>query len=160
MHPTIEAMFDEAEHRYLKPTELDCLTQYVESLPTRLETYRYLRDQEVTIMQEVAEELEKKFPGEDIAILERCLKNSLLILRYSAMGMLLNDDGFLQCRLINWLEGTAKVYQTEAIDQVLYQLLNARLRDVLTATQVDLLTSPLQQAESVLIGQQQVQTVA
>lgn len=160
MHPQIESMFDEAENRYLKPEELGCLNQYVESLPSRLETYRYLRDQEITIMQDVAENLEKQFSEEDVATLERCLKNALLILRYSAMGMLLNDDNFLNHRLINWLEGTAKAYQTEAIDQALYQLLNARLNDVLTPAQVQLLTPHLQLAEGVLVGQRQAHAMA
>ena len=160
MHPQIEAMFDEAENRYLKPEELGCLNQYIESLPNRLETYRYLRDQEITIMQDVAENLEKQFSNEDIATLERCLKNALLILRYSAMGMLLNDENFLKHRLINWLEGTAKAYQTEAIDQMLYQLLNTRLNDVLTAAQVQLLIPHLQLAEGVLVGQRQAHALA
>lgn len=160
MHPQIEAMFDEAENRYLKPEELNCLNQYVESLPNRLETYRYLRDQEVMIMQDVAEKLETQFSNEDIVTLERCLKNALLILRYSAMGMLLNDDNFIRHRLLNWLEGTAKAYQTEAIDQVLYQFLNARLNDVLTAAQVQLLMSHLQLAEGVLVGQFPVHAIA
>ncbi|MEM9213725.1 MAG: hypothetical protein AAGD25_05200 [Cyanobacteria bacterium P01_F01_bin.150] len=160
MHPQIESMFDEAENRYFNPEELVCLNQYVESLPNRLETYRYLRDQEITIMQEVADNLEKKFSNEDVAVLERCLKNALLILRYSAMGMLLNDNNFLKYRLINWLEGTAKSCQTEAIDQILYQLLDARLSDVLMPTQVQLLGPHLQQAKNVLIGQRQVQVMA
>ncbi|NET53623.1 MAG: hypothetical protein F6K09_34735, partial [Merismopedia sp. SIO2A8] len=110
MHPEIEAMFDEAENRYLKPEELGSLNNYVKSLPNRLDAYRYLRDHEVAVMQEVAGQLESEFSNEDVATLERCLKNALLILRYSAMGMLLNDDTFLHHRLINWLEGTAKAY--------------------------------------------------
>ena len=159
MHPQIEAMFDEAENRYLKPEELASLSQYVESLPSRIKTYRYLRDQEITIMQDVAKNLEKQFPNEEVATLERCLKNALLILRYSAMGMLLNDDNFLKHRLIHWLEGTAKACQTETIDQVLYQLLNARLDEVLAEAQVQLLTPNLHLAEGVLIGQRQAHAI-
>lgn len=160
MNPNIEDMFDEAENRYLKPEELNHLNQYVDSLPSRLETYRSLRDQEISIMQKVADHLEEKFPNEEIAILERCLKNSLLILRYSAMGMLLNDENFLKNRLINWLEGTAKAYQTEAIDQELYHHLNDCLGETLTTNQVALLNTHLLLAQSVLVGQKQAHAIA
>ena len=160
MHPQIEAMFDEAENRYLKPEELSCLNQYVESLPERLKTYRYLRDHEVEIMQQVADKVETQFPSENVATLERCLKNALLILRYSAMGMLLNDDEFMHGRLLNWLEGTAKAYQTDAIDQCLYQTLNQRLDQVLSPAQVELIKTHLTLAEGVLLGQRQVHAIA
>ena len=157
MHPDIEAMFDEAETRYLQPQELNCLNHYVTSLPLRIETYRYIRDQEITIMQQVAEQLETQFPKENLLTLERCLKNALLVLRYSAMGMLLNDETFLQRGLINWLEGTAKAYRTEAIDQSLYECLTKRLGELLTMTQVELLTPHLALAQETLVGQHKPQ---
>ncbi|MGK7890589.1 MAG: hypothetical protein AB4042_14760 [Leptolyngbyaceae cyanobacterium] len=160
MHPQIEAMFDEAEKRYLKPEELNCLNDYVDSIPARLETYRYLRDHEVDIMQQVADNLEAQFSQESQATLERCLKNALLIMRYSAMGMLLNDETFLHSRLITWLEGTAKAYQTEAIDQALYQLLNQRLNQLLSPAQVQMIKPHLQLAEGVLVNQRQAQAHA
>lgn len=160
MHPQIAAMFDEAEKRYLKPEELDCLNQYVDSLPARLETYRYLRDHEIEIMQQVADNLEAEFSQESTTTLERCLKNALLILRYSAMGMLLNDETFLHGRLITWLEGTAKAYQTETIDRSLYQMLNQRLTQLLSPAQVQMLKPHLQLAEGVLVGQRQAQAIA
>lgn len=160
MNPNIEDMFDEAENRYLKPEELNHLNHYVDSLPSRLETYRYLRDQEISIMQKVADSLEKQFPDGEIAILERCLKNALLILRYSAMGMLLNDENFLKNRLINWLEGTAKAYQTEVIDQALYNYLNDFLGEALTTHQLELLNPHLLLAQGVLVGQKQAHAIA
>ncbi|MEB3355515.1 MAG: phycobilisome protein [Synechococcales bacterium] len=151
MHPQIDAMFDEAENRYLKPDELNTLNQYVESLPDRLETYRCLRDQEVTIMQRVAEQLEQQFPSEKIEVLERCLKNALLVMRYSAMGMLLNDELFLQTRLISWLEDTVKVFNTQTLDTALYRLLNQRLSETLTGPQLRLIQPHLTLAERALI---------
>ncbi|MGF1495997.1 MAG: hypothetical protein ACFB8W_04115 [Elainellaceae cyanobacterium] len=151
MHPQIDAMFDEAENRYLKPNELDILNHYVESLPDRLETYRHLRDQEVSVMQQVVEQLEQQFPNEKTEVLERCLKNALLVMRYSAMGMLLNDESFLQNRLISWLEETVKVFNTQALDTALYRLLNQRLSETLTPNQLRLIQPHLTMAERALI---------
>jgi hypothetical protein len=151
MHPQINAIFDEAEKRYLKPDELDVLNHYVNSLPERLETYRRLRDLEVDIMQPVADQLQSALPNEKQEDLERSLKNALLMLRYCAMAMLLNDDTFIQERLLSWLEKSAQVYKTYSIDSTLYRLLNQRLSQTLTPQQLNLLKPPLALAQSSLL---------
>ena len=66
----------------------------------------------------------------------------------------------LKNRLINWLEGTAKAYQTEAIDQELYKHLNNCLREALTTNQVALINTHLLLAHSVLVGQKQAHAIA
>ncbi|WP_052128816.1 hypothetical protein [Neosynechococcus sphagnicola] len=91
MHETIQALFDEAESRYLKPEELTLLNEYVDSLPERLEIYRRIRDQELSLMQQVADQLEQDLPETSIPQLERSLKNTLLVLRQSAMALLLKS---------------------------------------------------------------------
>ncbi len=151
MHPAIEALFDEAENRYLEPDELSVLNTYVESLPERLNAYRCLRDQEISIMQHVADQLESRCPNESQQTLERCLKNALLVMRYSAMAMLLNDSAFLTQRLVAWLEETNAVYQTQTTDTALYQLLNHRLGEVLTQAQLTLLRPHLTIAEKAVV---------
>jgi len=151
MHPAIEAMFDEAENRYLKPEELTVLSTYVDSLPERLDAYRCLRDQEITVMQHVADQLEARCPNESQQTLERCLKNALLVMRYAAMAMLLNDSEFLTNRLVAWLEETNSIYQTQTIDTTLYQLLNHRLGEVLTQSQLKLLRPHLTIAEKAVV---------
>ncbi len=160
MHPAIEAMFDEAENRYLKPNELNVLTTYVESLPERLNAYRFLRDQELSIMQNVADQLESRCPGESQQTLERCLKNALLVMRYAAMAMLLNDSEFLTNRVVAWLEETNAVYQTQAVDTALYQLLNHRLGEVLNKEQLSLLRPHLTLAEKAVVMPQQAAAMA
>lgn len=151
MHPQIDTIFDNAEKRYLKPEELDVLNQYVDSLPGRLETYRILRDQEVDILQPVADQLQAALPNEKQEDLERSIKNALLMLRYCAMAMLLNDESFVQDRLLSWLEKSAQVYKTYSIDSTLYRLLNQRLSQTLTPQQLNLLKPPLALAQSSLL---------
>ncbi|XHX80174.1 MAG: hypothetical protein RBJ76_09680 [Stenomitos frigidus ULC029] len=138
MHPQIETIFDEAEQRYLKAEELGVINQYVHSLPERIDLYRTLRDRELEIMQQVADQLEVALPQETVENLERSLKNALLLLRYSAMGMLLNDENFVQERLLNWLTKTISIYNTQATDTALFRLLNQRLTQALTAKQLNL----------------------
>jgi Phycobilisome protein len=151
MHPQIDALFDEAESRYLKPEELGLINQFVESLPERLEAYRVLRDQEVAIMQPVADQLQAKFPQESTSNLERSIKNALLLMRYCAMGMLVNDEILVRQRLLSWLEQTAQIYNTQAIDAALYQLLNQRLSQTLTSKQMSFLSPLLTLAQTALL---------
>lgn len=152
MHPDIEALFDEAENRYLKSEELSLLNTYVDSLPERLETYRQLRNREVEIMQPVADELEAALPKESQENLERSLKNAILLLRHCAMSMLLSDENFVRNRLLTWIEKTSRVYNTQGIDRVLYPLLERRLSQVLTAQQLSLIKPPLTMAQSALLS--------
>jgi len=155
MHPQIETIFDEAENRYLKPEELSVLGEYVGSLPGRLETYRLLRDQEIDIMQKVADQLQLEFTQVKIEQLERSIKNALLVLRYCAMGMLLNDEAFVENQLVGWLAQVMKAYDTHAIDQALYRLLDQSLRQTLSPTQINHLHPMLTLATNKLLGLEQ-----
>lgn len=150
MHPQIDAIFDDAENRYLKPEELKIISQYVESLPERLEVYRKLRDQEIEIMQWVADQLQAAMPQEKPERLERGIKNALLMLRYCAMSMLLNDGNLIQERYVAWITEVNQVYNTDAIDRALNQYLNQRLNQVLGAKAMSLLKPMLALAQGEL----------
>lgn len=144
-------LFDEVDSRYLKPEELSLLGQYVESLPARLEAYRTLRDREIDIMQQVADQLQTERPDANVADLERSIKNGLLLLRCCAMAMLLNDDTFVQNRLINWLSSTLAAYDTQQIDLALHRLLNQRLSQALIPKQINLLGPHIKKAQVLLL---------
>lgn len=160
MHPQIEAIFDQAESRYLNPEELSLINQYVSSLPDRLDTYRTIRDKEIEVMQWVADQLQAAMPQEKIETLERSIKNALLLLRYCAMSMLLNDEKFIQDRLLTWLRGTMSIYNTQAIDSTLYRLLNQRLAQTLNANQMNLLQPILAMAETTLLQKAETPALA
>lgn len=153
MHQHLETLFDEAENRYLKPEELKLLSQYVESLPQRMEAYRLLRDQEIELMQQVADQLQAALPQEKTEALERSIKNALLMLRYCAMAMLLNDESFVAERLLGWLSRTMQAYDSQKIDATLYRLLNQRLTQVFSPQQMSLLSPPLLLAQKSLLKQ-------
>ncbi|MBD3880479.1 hypothetical protein IFO70_01780 [Phormidium tenue FACHB-886] len=152
MHPQIEEIFDDAENRYLKIDELKLVSQYVKSIPERLAAYRSLRDREIEIMQWVADQLQIELPQAKTEDLERSLKNALLMLRHCAMAMLIDQETIVRDRFINWIAPTVEVYQTQAIDMRLHQLLNQRLRQTL-GNQMNLLSPLLLKAQSALMPQ-------
>jgi hypothetical protein len=155
MHPQIAAVFDEAENRYLNPEELKLVGQYVASMPDRLDVYRSLRDRELEIVQAVADQLEAAFPQESEENLERCIKNMLLMLRYCALSLLINDESLVERRFLAWVRPLAKVYNTKAIDTKMYRLLNQQLSQALTPKQLSYLSPSLALAQEALLSQSQ-----
>ncbi len=148
----LEALFEEAENRYLATQELTVLSQYVESLPLRLETYRTLRDQELPIMQHVADQLQAEMPQAKTADLERSIRNGLLCMRYIAIAMLLNDESYLDKQLNEWITKTMKVYNTQQIDTTLYRLLGNRLAQTLAPNQLTLIQPMLTMAQTAVLN--------
>jgi Phycobilisome protein len=153
MHSQILSIFDDADNRYLKPEELKQISQYVASMPERLDAYRQLRDQELDIMQPIADQLQAEFPQESEEMLERCLRNALLMLRCCALSLLLNDEAVVQRRFLDWITPLTKTYDTKAIDAKLYRLLNQQLSQTLTAKQMSYLSSSLAFAQESLLSQ-------
>ena len=150
MNPQIEAVFDDAENRYLKPEELGLISQYTHSIPARLETYQSLRDYELEIMQWVADQLQAEMPIESVENLERSIKNGLLLLRCCAMAMLVNDQGLIRDRFLVWASPMTTVYGSHLIDTKLYRLINQRLNQVLGVERMVLLMPMLAYAQDAL----------
>lgn len=150
MHSQLDTILDEAENRYLKPEELTVLSQYVSSLPERMDAYRTLRDREIEMMQQVADQLQQEMPNESEEAIERCLKHALLTLRYCSMAMLMNDESFIRNHLTNWLSEIVKVYNTQAIDAAIYRLLTQRLTQALNPKQLALLNPMLTTAQQLM----------
>lgn len=153
MHPHIASVFDEAENRYLKVDEIKLIGQYVASMPERLDTYRNLRDQEIEIMQAVVEQLQAEFPQETEENLERCIKTALLMLRYCALSLLVNDETLVQHRFLDWAKPLNQAYETQVIDSKLYRLLNQQLSQSLSPKQMSYLSPSLSLAQDRLLSQ-------
>jgi len=160
MDSQLETLFDDAESRYLKSEELQVLNQYVSSLPARIDAYRTLRDRELEIMQWVADQLQVALPNERLENLERSIKNALLALRYCAMGLLLNDENFVQEKLQGWVTQAVSVFNTHAIDAALFRLLEQQLASVMSPPQIALLTPQLNRAKAILLQSAEVTTLA
>jgi Phycobilisome protein len=151
MHPEIEVLLDQAENRFLKAEELIAFKRQAANLAQRLKIYEFLREKEVSIFQPVANKLQKAFPDEKQENLERSLKHWLLVLRYCAMAMLLNDRAFLEQRLLDWLSGLVEAHQTQKIELTICNLLQTRIEEILSEQARAILQPFLDQAQSTLI---------
>ncbi|BAU13260.1 hypothetical protein LEP3755_37990 [Leptolyngbya sp. NIES-3755] len=155
MQSPIDGIFDEAENRYLKPEELQDIGQYVASIADRMSAYRVLRDRELDLIQQAADQLQLEMPGVETAVLERAVKNGMLALRHCGMAMLLNDPNVVQKRLLSWLKDSIELHQAQGADATFFGLIKQQLLLSLNAQQMALLEPFLAQVETVMPAQEE-----
>jgi len=151
MQTDFEKMFERADDHYLKAPEMIVFKHNLGVLKQRLDTYKTLRNNEIRIFQAIADRLVEDFAETNPRILERSLKHWLSTLRYCAMAMLLNNPEYFQHRILEWLGGTLKAYEQDAIEARLFQLLREQIRTLLSSEQLRLLDPFLAQAETNLL---------
>lgn len=154
MHPDLNNLFYKAEDHYLNNVDIKVFRHHAESLQQRLTTYELLRDRELDIFQPVADRFQKNHPIENPVVLEQVIKQGITLLRYAAMAMLLNNPEFLQHRVLEWLTEKVNAHQTQALITDLHELLQARLKELLTDKELDLILPLLDQSQATLVGVQ------
>ena len=158
MQSDIKAILYKAEEHYLQKPEIIDFQNSVASLAQRLETYECLRDQEIKIFQPIAEELVRAYPEENPKLLEKALKHWLAIMRYIAMAMLLNNPEYLERQILEWLTEMVQAHQMQAVESTIYNSLLSRLKKVLSKQQLALIQPFLEQAQTILLGEQDLST--
>ena len=151
MMPKIQELINQAQDRYLASDELGLMEGYISSLPDRLKLYKLIRDREIDILQAVADQVPTELPNVTDEELESGVKNLILVLRYSSMAMLLNDENFLKQRLLNWLEGIMSMRDMRRLNETLYKLLNQGLKQQFSSTQLTLIQPLITAAQVTLI---------
>lgn len=143
MNQTLDTLLKKPHNAYLRPEELNQLSQFVSSLPERVNFYRRLRSEELVLMQTVAEKLQQQFPQEAEARLTRSLQTGILILRYAAMAMLRDDPEFITRRLGSWLPEITQGYGTQTLDRAVHTLVKQNLAGRFSSQQMSLLSPGL-----------------
>jgi hypothetical protein len=152
MHPDLQSLFYKAEEHYLQPVEIKLLRHHLGGLAERLHTYELLREQEISLFQSIADQLQQEFSPEQVPVLEQALRQWLAVMRYAAMAMLTCNPEYLQRHLLEWLTDIVQSQSTQAIHNRLCQLLQARLQATLSAEQQNLILPLVDQARNTLLG--------
>lgn len=160
MHSELRMLLYDAEVNYLQTPEVELLRAHVTSLQERLQTYEYLRDQEINIFQPIADRLLEAFPEENPKLLNQALKHWLSVLRYCATAMLLNNSDFLQHRLLEWLTPLVQAHQMELLENSLGELLLSRLKEVLSEQQLALVHPFIEQARKTFLDSKALSEVS
>ncbi len=151
MSTKIQEMIDKAQDRYLGADELGLLEDYVQSLPERRSLYRMIRDREVELLQNVADRVPQELPNVQDTDVEAAIKDLILVLRYAAMAMLMNDESFLKERLLKWLGELAGMRDLRRLNEAMYKILQQVLKEHLSPTQVGLIQPLITMAQVAVI---------
>lgn len=145
MNPQTKDLVYQAESRYLELEELKILEGAVKAMPKRLALYKLIRNQELQILQTVADQLDKFTPP----LIENGIKHLLLVMRYAAMAILTDDPNFFQTRLIDWLRQINTQEELRPIASDLYCVLFQTLKKELDSDQMTLIQSYLTEAQAI-----------
>ncbi len=137
MHP-LSDFFRESDKRYLAQAELKLLGRYTLSLPHRLAIYRQIRDQELVLLQPVADGMETALAGASVTAIEQSLKLGIAVLRTSAMAMLTNDISSLDDTL-RWVRQSQENNDSQKTNELCFKLIRQQLEQRLEAAHFKLL---------------------
>ncbi|MEO1131080.1 MAG: phycobilisome protein [Cyanobacteria bacterium J06639_1] len=151
MYPELQTLLYAAEERYLQDGDIEAFRQLLQSFQERMQAYEALRDNEATIFQRVANQLLEAYPKEQPERLERALKHWIAATRFASMAMLLNNAEYLERHLLEWLTEQVSAHQMQSIESTLHQLLEPRLRKVLSREQWETFQPYVEQIQAALL---------
>jgi Phycobilisome protein len=150
----LQKLSRDTEGRYATDEELQFLQNYLESYSLRLQTYQRLHELESTIMQQVYDQLRSQEPEmfrrntEDLSAIWK--RDTLRVLRYSAVALLLDDPETLRESLLYWMQSLMRAFKMQRNCQVTYEVMQKVVKESLTPPQAHLLCAVLEVDRQVL----------
>lgn len=128
--------------RYATDAELKFLADYVRTFRQRVQTYQQIQQLEGRMVQAVYERLRQIEPtlflsdGKDITL--KWKQDTIRVLRYSAIAMLLNDPLTLRERLLFWFQTIMKAFGAQKSCQLTYVVMQEVVKQHLGSEQAAL----------------------
>lgn len=138
----------EVEGRYATDGELNFLSDYIQSYGLRLQTYQKLQTVERQIVQQVLAKMKMMEPsllqsgGADIS--GKWKQDTIRILRYSAIALLLDDPASLRERLLFWMQTIMRAFGAQRSCDITYTIMQDVVKQHLTPMQVSLFSPILE----------------
>lgn len=129
-----------ADGRYATDDELEFVDSYAHSFYLRVQTYQRLQVAEGLIVQQVLAKVRKLDPGsfQHEQMEMKWKRDTIRVLRYSALTLLLNDPDTLRERLLYWFRTIMKAFGTQKNCAITYQVMQDVVQQYLTPTQASL----------------------
>lgn len=129
----LEDVLERSDGSYISPQDLQALDRSFASWQKRRETYDLIQKKEAQIIdkvfkqfQRMAPDFTKRFTPEGI---EKCSRDVILVLRYCATAMLLQDEELLRDRLLYWMQNIMQALRLQKINDPIYQLLKQVVKE-------------------------------
>lgn len=132
----------DTEGRYATDEELSFLTDYARSFELRVQTYQKLQASEAAIVQQVQTKMRSIdstlfHHGKD-DITNKWKRDTLRVLRYSAVAMLMDDPETLRERFLLWFQTIMRAFGAQRSCNVTYTVMQEVVKQHLTTTQAAL----------------------
>lgn len=150
----MERLRQEVDGRYASDEELKFFEEYVQSFPQRLSAYRRIQMTEAILIQQVQRKLRSQDPHllhsgqQDVS--GKWKRDTLRVLRYSAIAMLINDPELLQESLLFWMQTVMRAFGAQRSCEVTYRLMQEVAQQHLPRTEAALFCPILELNRSVL----------
>ncbi|MBC7968791.1 MAG: phycobilisome protein [Verrucomicrobia bacterium] len=138
----LEKLSLNTDGRYASDEELQFVGDYVQLFGLRLQTYQTLQLVEAAIVQQVETKMRLLDPNlfrsgnEDVSA--KWKRDTLRVLRYSAVAMLMNDPETLRERFLFWLQTIMKAFGAQKSCNATYEVMQEVVKQHLTPVQAGL----------------------
>ncbi len=132
----------EVDGRYATPEELDFLKSYLETLKYRVSAYQKIKKNESVIIDQIQDKLQQMnqaiFIQGSVDFTSKWRLDTIRVLRYSAMALLIDDPDYLRERLLIWFATILKAFKVQNLTQLTYQEMSDVIESYLTPEENDL----------------------
>ena len=138
----LEKLSLNTDGRYASDEELQFVSDYMQSFSLRAQTYQKLQSVEAAIVQQVEEKMRSRDPNlfrsgnEDVSA--KWKRDTLRVLRYSAVAMLMNDPETLCERFLFWFQTIMKAFSAQKSCNATYEVMQEVVKQHLTPVQASL----------------------
>jgi hypothetical protein len=140
--------------RFASDEELQFAESYARTFAIRADAYRKIKETERVLVEQVQSKLQARYPdvftksGEDLSA--KWKQDTIRVLRYSAITVLLDDPKLLRDQFLYWFQTIMQAFGTEQICNATYALMQDVARQVLPSEVANLLCPVLELNRSLL----------
>ncbi len=138
----IERLSREVDGRYASDAELTFAIDYVRSFNLRVQTYQKLQEIESMLVQQTYSKMRALDPtvfdsaGTDISA--KWKRDTLRVLRYVAIAVLMDDADTFRERLLLWFQTIMRAFSAQRSCNLTYQVMQDVIKQSLTTPQANL----------------------
>jgi len=144
----------DADGRYASDAELQFMDTYIDSFDSRIEAYQRIKEVEKKIVDTVLTKLQTSYPnllmpkGENLQA--KWKQDTLRVLRYSAMTVLLDDPELLRQQFLYWFQTIMQAFGAQEACNVTYLVMQDVVKELLPPKIADLLCPILEISRNLL----------
>ncbi|MDX2241914.1 MAG: phycobilisome protein [Leptolyngbyaceae cyanobacterium bins.302] len=150
----LHALSYKTDGRYATDEELQVVDDFARSFLLRAQTYQQLKAAEGQIVQQVYAKIRTYAPelflSGDADVSAKWKRDTIRVLRYSAIAMLLNDPDSLRERLLFWMRTIMKAFGAERSCNATYQIMQEVIKQHLSPSQANLICPILEMNRQIL----------